>query len=99
MAFVRDDYLGDLTFNLSVKVFEWSSLKPVHEIKSQVKTGSFSSHIVYNHSIPDLLKESECVDRSECLLLIEVENTEHKIAVSKKFTEVYKYLSMLKTSP
>jgi hypothetical protein len=71
--------LGNLSFNLSVKVYKWSSLKPVHEFKSEVKTDSFSAKIVFSHSIPDLIKD--CGNRSDCVLLVEIENQEHKIAV------------------
>jgi len=85
VAFVRDDYLGELAFKLSIKVYKWSSLTPVHEIKSEVKTDSFTSKIVYSHSIPDLLKQSSCANRGECVLSIEIENTEHKLEV-RKFT-------------
>jgi hypothetical protein len=80
---VRDDFLGNLTFNVAVKVYKWSSLKPVHEFKVEAKTDSFSSIVVYSHSIPDLLKQSNCVDRTECVVLVEVENTQHNIAVIK----------------
>jgi hypothetical protein len=75
--------LGNLSFNLSVKVYKWSSLKPVHEIKSEVKTDSFSAKMVYSHSIPDLLKQSNCENRGECVLSFEIENSEHKLEVSK----------------
>jgi hypothetical protein len=80
--------LGNLSFNLSIKVFKWSSLKPVNEIQSEFKSDSFSSNIIYSHSIPDLLKQSNCLnsERSECVLLIEIQNSEHKLKVIKIFT-------------
>jgi hypothetical protein len=71
--------LGNLSFNLSVKVYKWSSLIPVNEIKSEVKTDSFSANIVYSHSIPELIKN--CGNRSDCVLLVEIENKEHMIEV------------------
>lgn len=57
----------------------------MHEIKSEVKTDSFSAKIVYLHLIPDLLKQSNCENRGECVLSFEIENSEHKLEVSKKF--------------
>jgi hypothetical protein len=67
---------------VAIKVYNWSSLKPIHEfIYTDVKTESFSSKVVFNHSIPDLLKVSNCKDRTECVLLIEIENNDQKLAV------------------
>jgi hypothetical protein len=86
--------LGNLSFSLAVKVFKWSSLKPVKEIKSEIKTDSFSAKIVYSHSIPDLIKD--CGNRSDCVLLVEIENKEHKIAVKiLQFYEVFKIIESL----
>jgi hypothetical protein len=71
--------LGNLSFNLSVKVYKWSSLKPIDEFKSEVKTDSFSAKVVFFHSIPELIKD--CGNRRDCVLLVEIENKEHNIAV------------------
>jgi hypothetical protein len=51
----------------------------VKEINSEVKTDSFSAKIVYSHSIPELIKD--CGNRSDCVLLVEIENKELKVAV------------------
>ncbi len=75
--------MGNLSFNLSVKVYEWSSLIPVNEIKSEVKTDSFSAKIVYSHSIPEFIEESNCVDRTECVVLVEIENNQNKLEVKE----------------
>ncbi len=72
-----------MSFNLSVKVYEWSSLIPVNEIKSEVKTDSFSAKIVYSHSIPEFIEESNCVDRTECVVLVEIENNQNKLEVKE----------------
>jgi hypothetical protein len=54
----------------------------VNEIKSEVKTDSFSAKIVYSRSIPELIKESNCVDRTECVVLVEIENNQNKLEVN-----------------
>jgi hypothetical protein len=51
----------------------------VKEIKSEVNTDSFSAKIVYSHSILELIKD--CGNRSDCVLLVQIQNKEHKIAV------------------
>jgi hypothetical protein len=55
----------------------------VNEIKSEVKTDSFSAKIVYSHSIPELIKESNCVNRNECVVLVEIENKQNKLEVKE----------------
>ena len=81
VSLVRDDYYGDLDFDLSVKVYKWSENKAIHEIKTKVKTQSFSAPVIYTKSIPDLLNVSKCKDRTECVLSLEVVD-------SKKYLKV-----------
>jgi len=81
-SFVRDDYSGQLDFDLSVKVYKWSQNNAIHEFKSKVKTDSFSSKIVFSQSIPDLLKQSNCLDKSECVLNFQISDSGHKLQVN-----------------
>ena len=82
MSLVRDDYYGELEFDLSVKVYKWSENKPIHEIKVKVKTDSFSAEVVYTKSIPELLKECKCVDRTECVLSFNVVDSDNFLKVN-----------------
>ena len=77
VSLVRDDYYGEIDFNLSLKVYKWSDSKPIHEIKTKVKTDSFSAKVVYTKSIPELLNESKCKDREECVLSFEAEDADN----------------------
>lgn len=77
---MRDDYLGDATVRFSVQVYKWSKAgSPALEVTGAVKSGSFSVTNVYQISIKDLLKASNCSDRSECVVRVEVTDAEHSI--------------------
>jgi hypothetical protein len=62
----------------------------VHELKTEVKTDSFSAQIVYSHSIPELIKD--CGNRNECVISVDIENKEHEIEVKNiKFLNSLEY--------
>ncbi|XP_054162086.1 beta-mannosidase-like [Oppia nitens] len=79
VPFVRDDYLGQLAFNYSINVYNWSRNKPVHTISGNFTSDSFSVTEIFNQSIPKLLAESKCDSRSDCILSIDVQNSDHNI--------------------
>ena len=80
--FVRDDYLGQLTVDYSIKVYKWSKAgQTAKEVKGQTKTENFSVTKIYEYSVNSLLKESNCGDRSDCVLRVEVSNGQHGIKV------------------
>ncbi|CAG2111077.1 unnamed protein product, partial [Medioppia subpectinata] len=68
VAVIRDDYSGSLTFNLSIKVLKWSSLNPTLTAYTIVSTEGFSSKIVYENSITNVMNSGNCLDRRECLI-------------------------------
>ena len=72
VSVVRDDYSGEKDMTLVVSVYKWSDTKPVHNFQTKIKTHSFSAKVVYTKSIPELLKEAKCVDRTECVLAFEL---------------------------
>ncbi|CAG2174213.1 unnamed protein product, partial [Oppiella nova] len=69
VSFVRDDYLGQLSFNYSIKVYKWSQVNPIHTVEGQTKSDSFSVNIIHTIPISDLLNQSKC-DRNECILSV-----------------------------
>ena len=79
MSLVRDDYSGELDFDLRIKVYKWSENKPIYEFSTKVKTGGFSAKVVYVKSIPELLSEAKCVDRTECVLSFEANDANRRL--------------------
>ena len=69
---MRDDYSGELEFDLSIKVYKWSQNKAIHETKEKVKTEGFSAKVIYTKNLDELLKESKCENRSQCVIGVEV---------------------------
>ncbi|XP_054161783.1 beta-mannosidase-like [Oppia nitens] len=76
---VVNDYYSKIDYNFSIKVYKWSQNKPIYELKDFYKSDSFSAKVVYSKPIVDLLTESKCLNRNECLLSFEVNNFEHKL--------------------
>ncbi|CAG2172066.1 unnamed protein product, partial [Oppiella nova] len=73
MALVRDDYDGKHELDTTVRVYKWSSTTPIHQIVlKSVSEKGFSVQTLWNHSIPALLKESGCTDRTECVVRVDV---------------------------
>lgn len=82
VSFVRDDYLGLLPFNYTIKVYKWLKPNPVYEVRGLTKTDSFSAKIIYETSVSEMLNKSNCVDRTECMLSLEITNSERNIRVN-----------------
>jgi beta-mannosidase len=76
VAVVRDDYSSSAPLNMSIKVFKWSSMNPIHEINKTIITSGFSSELVYQNSINDILLSADCENRDYCLIKVNVENVE-----------------------
>ncbi len=76
VAVVRDDYSGSFPLNMSIKVFKWSSMNPIHEINKTITTSSFSSQLVYQNSINGILLSANCQNRDYCLIEVSVEKME-----------------------
>jgi beta-mannosidase len=76
IAVVRDDYSGSVPLNMSIKVFKWSSIYPIYEINKTITTSSFSSQLVYQNSVNDILLSANCQNRDYCLIEVSVENVE-----------------------
>ncbi|CAG2112009.1 unnamed protein product, partial [Medioppia subpectinata] len=79
VSFVRDDYLGELSFNYSIKVYKWSQNTAIYTIDGLAKTDSISAQIIYSTPITDILSKAKCVDRNDCILSVNVNNMDHKI--------------------
>ncbi|XP_054164237.1 beta-mannosidase-like [Oppia nitens] len=73
ISLIRDDYGGKEVFDLSLKVYKWSSNKPVQELIAKCQSNQgFSAEVLFSHSIPDLLTKSGCADRSECVVKVDI---------------------------
>ena len=88
---VRDDYLGNLIFNVVLKVFKWSSLKPEFIHRFRTISPDFSSKQIYDNQISDVLSAGHCRNRSECLLTVNVDNDSNDMHFSN-----YHFLSPLR---
>ncbi|XP_054165442.1 beta-mannosidase-like [Oppia nitens] len=79
--FVRDDYLGMLSFNYTIRLYNWSQCLPVRTITGHFLSNSFSVTEIYSQSIPDLLKtvDTKCRTRADCVVSIDVYNSDHSI--------------------
>ncbi len=86
---VCDDYSGSVPLNVSIKVFKWSSMNPIHEINKTITTSSFSSQLVNQNSINDILLSANCQNRDYCLIEVSVENMEK----SRKRVQFYVFES------
>jgi beta-mannosidase len=85
IAVVRDDYRGLVKFDLSVRVYLWSSLKISFEDKSVVETQSFSSKVVYSKPIADIIREAKCENRNQCVIEVSIKNSEFGLSANNFF--------------
>ena len=90
VVFVRDDYLGNKSFQYSLKVYKWSKAgAPVHEINGDAITQSFSVTKLIETNVTDLLKKSECKDTKECVVRVEVSNEDMEVNVENFYLLEY----------
>jgi len=92
VALVRDDYFKSIPMNMSIKVFKWSSINPVYEINQTIVTSGFSSQLVYQNYVSNILHSVHCVNRDRCLIEVSVENQENGLrATNFMFLNALKY--------
>ena len=75
VSIVRDDSHGNLDFDLFVKVYKWSSQKPVQVITTRVSTNESTANLVYQQKISELFTVSNCSSRNECLIYVQANNS------------------------
>ncbi len=85
IAVVRDDYSGLVKFDLSVRVYLWSSLKISFEDKSVIETQSFSSKVIYSKPIADIISEAKCENRDQCVIEVSIKNSEFGLSANNFF--------------
>ena len=79
VALIRDDYFGNINFEVRIRVFKWSSLNPTFEINLTQNTPSLSSKLVYDESVSNVLASGKCLNRSECVIEVNAENLDRNL--------------------
>lgn len=83
VAVVRDDHEGDRKQQVEIAVYNWSSLKPIHQQTVDVLSKPFNVTVAFHQNVDQFLKESNCTDRHHCF--VQVTLTEASQIKSRNF--------------
>ena len=75
VSIVRDDLHGNLDLDLLVKIYKWSSQKPVKVITTKVSTNESTASLIYEENISKLLTVSNCSSRNECFIYVQANHS------------------------
>lgn len=68
VAVMRDDHGAKEKAQVQIDVFDWSSLKPIHQQTIDIETNPFNVTLAFHQNIDQFIKAANCKDRRNCFV-------------------------------